>query len=198
MKKTLLFTLILITSFSLAQEKYHIYYDKGMISFSKEILEIKNSISITLPPPKSEIEIEIELLESKQATKTDSEQQKNYVLHTMGDRKPLGVESLGDFNKNKDSLISKYSEIIGNRGWGDSSITYEVYDDRIFSRSYVKFFLYYGNRIISQSTKNNTSQYSLNEGIHIIEIWNEKEFIKSFYLLIGKEGLEKYPIDYKL
>jgi hypothetical protein len=116
-----------------------------------------------------------------------------YTINALGDRKPLGIEKLEDFNKNKEVLISKYSEIIRNYGWADSSITYEVYDDKVFGDSYVKFYL---NRRFSSTIP--TGKISIKDGIYLLEIWKESEFIQSFYLLVENNKLRQFPIDYKL
>lgn len=116
-----------------------------------------------------------------------------YTINALGDRKPLGIEKIEDFNKNKEILISKYSEIISNYGWSDSSITYEVYDDKVFGESHVKFYL---NRGFSSTIP--TGKIAIEDGIYLVEIWKELEFIKSFYLLVEKNKLKQIPINYKL
>ena len=116
-----------------------------------------------------------------------------YTINALGDRKPLGIEKLEDFNKNKEVLISKYSEIISNYGWADSSITYEVYDDKVFGESHVKFYLNLGF-----SSTIPTGKFTIEDGIYLVEIWKELEFIQSFYLLVEKDKLKQFPINYKL
>ena len=116
-----------------------------------------------------------------------------YTVNALGDRKPLGIEKLEDFNKNKEVLISKYSEIISNYGWADSSITYEVYDDKVFGESHVKFYLNLGF-----SSTIPTGNIAIEDGIYLVEIWNELEFIQSFYLLVERDKLKQIPINYKL
>ena len=117
MKKLILIFLLIFAFPLFGQQNYLINLENGYFSFTR-------GMSITVMG-NSENDINIQLPETKGI----------YTINALGDRKPLGIEKIEDFNKNKEILISKYSEIISNYGWSDSSITYEVYDDKVFGET---------------------------------------------------------------
>jgi hypothetical protein len=103
----------------------------------------------------------------------------------------LGIEKMEVFEKNKDSIIRKYEELLSMAGWADSSIKYEYFKETVFDpdRSYVKF---YNSGISSCNCVPDGSPIS--EGIHIVEIYCKNIFIESFYLLVDKNKLKRYEI----
>ena len=122
----------------------------------------------------------------------------NYTIKFLGNRKIIGRESLSMFEKNKDSIIAIYENKMYEKGWADSSITYEYYKDRVFSEeySYVLFYLYYGG--FESTLPLGLNGIFVANGIYTVEVYDGNQFIESFYVIVKPNSIKRVDIDYKL
>jgi hypothetical protein len=138
-------------------------------------------------------------------TKKESVSQNSLLLNLPGNNKYsikvtsgktiIGREKITDFNKNKDYYIKYYKSKLIEKGWVDSQLNYEYtkIQSSNKSNSFVKFFIY-TNSFTNTIPIGYKGIYIAN-GIYLLEIYEQDNFIESFYALVEKNKITKYDFE---